>query len=116
MAMAMPIRISIGMRVIHVDRSSAKRLLNQKTSGVAKAQSHDSMYSSAIGPAGDAMRKPKPRGSRTRFTAESVARNVQNAKMKRSSRLLNLQRGLALLVIINAAVQSISLLPRFSTH
>ena len=49
-----------------------------------------------------------------RFTDDSVARNVQNAKMKRSSRLLNLQRGLALLAIINAAVQSISLLPRFS--
>src|SRR5207302_154796 len=100
MAITMPIRISSGMRVIHVDRSSVKRLLNQNTNGVATAHSHDSMNSSAIGPAGEIMRKPNPRGSRMRFTDDSVARNVQNAKMKRSSRLLNLQRGLALLVII----------------
>src|SRR2546423_1010190 len=95
MATATPVRINSGTRTIQLDRSKVKRELIQKTSGVTAAHIHDPMNSSAIGPTGDITRNPNPRGSSNRFIDERTARNVQNAKMKRSSSLLSLQWGWA---------------------
>src|SRR5688500_7665056 len=87
--MPMPINSSSGMRT-HSERPLRDdQLLSQRISGVNAAQIHDSMNASAIGPAGD-IRKPNPRGSSRRLTAESVARKVQNAKISTISRVLRL--------------------------
>ena len=50
--------ISAGTRTNHFHRSIVKRLLSEKIIGVNAAQSHDSMYAMAIGPAGDMSRRP----------------------------------------------------------
>ena len=83
--MTTPLPRSSGTRVGQFARSTANRLLSQNTSGVTAAHNQASMYSSITGAAGEPRRNPNPRGSSRRFTAESVAMNVQNAKMSRSS-------------------------------
>ena len=74
------------------DRSALKRLLSQKITGVNAAHTHASTNAITIGAVGD-IRKPNPRGSRTRFTEDKTARKVQNAKIRASSRVLSLHRG-----------------------
>src|SRR4051795_8894018 len=84
--MQTPAVIRMRMRAARPLRSSPTRPPSQKINGVSAAQIHDSMKERMIGAVGDMPRKPNPRGSSQRLTAERNARNVQKAKIATTSR------------------------------
>src|SRR3954451_12620040 len=81
-----PAATRMRMRAASPLRSRPTRPPSHQIAGVSAAQSHASIKGRVSSPAGEMSRKPKPRGSSQRLAAVRSARNVQKAKMARTSR------------------------------